>query len=820
MKFTGTARRGRIGALAALALTAAAVTLTAPAAASEDDLAADAVVEVTVADRAELDALVATGVDLTHQLDRRGGKIVAQAVVTEEELASLRAAGFAVGRTLWTQADTEARNAERLATIEAKKRANRAFAARSFKDTADADTLIVLRSDWFTTVDAPDNVPEQFLYVEVKSSLGSPTNTSPTLTLSWDSGPGTAIGSGGTIAMQRFVDAGVYMFDRREGAVTTRPSRVRITSSAGGAVEADVSEWLPLDENGDRQDPYFKDFVDRYLTPQELYARIEQLHAEFPELTDIVELPYKTNGYQRKSMASMCGTVGIGSSPTTAGCGGNAGAVYVEARAWGQDGGNNVMAEFLNPGAANQPLSVFVLGNRVTVNLATNTSGALTSTAAQVAAALNASVGASALLLAATYGGNAGAGVVPARPLVALSDFLAAPPEVKRGPHTVKLLRIGKTRDGSKTGVFIYAQEHAREWVPPQVNIETAERLLRNYAHDGRTKQLVNNLDIFLLPSVNPDGGTVSFYDRGSQRRNITRHCAITTTNGMPAARGSWGVDNNRNYSEGSLFDGYFGASTSCTNDTYSGPSELSEPESKNVDWVAATYRNIKFSMNTHSSGNLFMWSPAAYIVPGRIPLPRPDLGTETFFWAASTHILSEIKEHRNMAVEPGSTGPVIDVLYSAAGNSGDLMYYKYGIFGWNFETGTQGFQPTWNPEGHNQMMEFANGMTGLLDVAYAWTNDRQRPDSKTVATRAEDGSWKLRFQTSEPATVFYTLDGSRPTLASKKYAVNDFREPPQTLTVPAGTTVHWFSADMAGNVENNYRPDGKSENYNKTRIG
>ena len=201
MKFTRTARRGRLGALAALALLVAAVTLAAPAAASEDDLAADAVVEVIVADRAELDALVATGVDLTHQLDRRGGSIVAQAVVTQDELASLREAGFRVGQTLWTQADTDARNAERLATIEAKRQANRSLRARSFQAAADTDTLIVLRSDWFTTVDAPDNDPEQFLYVEVKSSLGSTTSSSPTLTLSWDSGPGTEIGSGGTTTM-------------------------------------------------------------------------------------------------------------------------------------------------------------------------------------------------------------------------------------------------------------------------------------------------------------------------------------------------------------------------------------------------------------------------------------------------------------------------------------------------------------------------------------------------------------------------------------------------------------------------------------------
>ena len=389
MKLTRTARRGRIGALAALGLLAAAVTLAAPAAASEDDLAGDAVVEVVVADRAELDALVATGVDLTHQVDRRGGSIVAQVVVTEAELAELRDAGFRIGQALWTQADSDRVNAERLATIAAKRQENRSLRARSFQAAADTDTLIVLRSDWFTTVDAPENDPEQFLYVEVKSSLGSTTSSSPTLTLSWDSGPGTDIGSGGTITMQRFVDAGVYMFNLRQVEVTTRPSRVRITSSAGGAIEADVTEWLPIDVNGDRQDPYFRDFVDRYLTPQELYARIEQLHEQYPELTEIVELPYKTNGYQRKSMASMCGTVGIGSSPNT-GCGGNAAAVYLEAREWGHLGGNNVFAEFVNPGAANPPLSVSMLGNRVTVNLATNASGAPISTAAQVVAAINA----------------------------------------------------------------------------------------------------------------------------------------------------------------------------------------------------------------------------------------------------------------------------------------------------------------------------------------------------------------------------------------------------------------------------------------------
>jgi Zinc carboxypeptidase/Chitobiase/beta-hexosaminidase C-terminal domain len=807
---TGSPRR-RLGVAALLALVCTLVPLAAPAAAAEDELAGDAVVEVILADRAALDGLVASGADLTHELATRDGSIVAQVVVDAEQLAELRADGYRIGRTLWTEADTEAVIAEREAAIAAKRQGS--APARSFAAAADVDTLVVLRSDYFTSLD------EQFLYAEVKTSLGSTTSSSPTLTMEWDSGPGTEIGSGGTRTMQRFVDAGVYMYHLREVEVTTRPTRVRITSSAGGTIEAAVTEWLPIDDKGNRQDPYFKDFMDHYLTPQELYARIEQLHEQYPELTDLIELPNRTNGYQRRSMATMCGTQGTGSAPNTA-CGGNASAVYLESLAWGHEGGNDVQAEFVNLGAANAPLEVFTLGNRVTVNLGTNGSAAPASTAAQVVAAINASPAASALVDAYTYGGNAGGGIVQPRELVNLSDFLSAPDSVARGPHTVKLLRIGKQRDGSKTGVFIYAQEHAREWVPPQVTIETAERLLRNYAHDGRTKQLVNDLDIFILPSVNPDGGTLSFYDRSGQRRNMTRHCALTTTSGMTSGRNGWGVDVNRNYEIGSRFDGYSGASASCTSDVFSGPSELSEPESANVAWVPTQYPNIKFSMNTHSSGNYFMWSPAAYIVPGRITLPRPDLGTETFFWAASSHILTEIKRHRNLAVEPVRTGPVVDVLYSAAGNSGDHMYYKHGIFGWNFEVGGAGFQPGWNPEGHAQTMEFANGMIGLLDVALAWTTDRQRPESKAVSWRAEDGTWKLRFDTTEAATVFYTLDGSRPTLASTRYAASGFREPPEVLTVPAGTTVHWFATDLAGNVENNYIPDGSAQNYNKARVG
>ena len=116
----------------------------------------------------------------------------------------------------------------------------------------------------------------------------------------------------------------------------------------------------------------------------------------------------------------------------------------------------------------------------------------------------------------------AGSGIVQPRARVMLSDFLTTSMNghVQRGPFEYKVMRIGKRRDGSKAGVFLYCQQHAREWATPLTCLETAEQLLRNYATDPRTQDLVNNLEIFILPSANPDGAHYSMYNFASQRRN------------------------------------------------------------------------------------------------------------------------------------------------------------------------------------------------------------------------------------------------------------------------------------------------------------
>ena len=578
------------------------------------------------------------------------------------------------------------------------------------------------------------------------------------------------------------------------------PILVRVASNytpAGSAPTRSATSFI------DTPPPYpggFQhDFFSRYQTPQDGTAMIQALHAQYPNITQLIPATFKTNGYRRNAMASMgCtaptsgGNTGLpgtpGASPagfaTPATCTGTAvqnAAVVLNTWKFGEDtndptqNGNQVTMQFVNPGAPSSPLSVSTSGLAITVSLATDGAGALTSTAAQVVAALNADPSASSILWAATYRGNAGAGIVQPSAVVHLSDFLWAPRpgdagvdpgyQVPRVPYQQYILRICKVCDGSKTGFFVYAQEHAREWVGPLVALETANRLLKNYGTDPETTSYVDNLDIFIDPSVNTDGANYSMLQGGGsgQRRTMTRFCGpnnpaaplgdVASTNFDPASRGAWGIDDNRGFSVGSLFDGYEGASSSCTSDTYAGPSELSQPEDKNEVALETTYPNIRFSMNIHTSGGYFMWSPASYKTQGREALPYPSKGWQEEFWAAAHKTVSAIETYRGTAVTPDRTGSVVDVLYSAAGNSSDEAWYNKNIIAYDFECGVRlfsptstsnsggdpGFTPNFATEGRAEGQEFADGMYGLMSSALEYQNDVTPPVVTTSVPSGHD---------------------------------------------------------------------------------
>jgi hypothetical protein len=780
-------------ATASLLFTTGPVTAEEPAWESVGEIDESTLVRLAIPGRDTLDAVVDSGFDLAGNFAQVPEGYEVDAVVNEAEVAALETMGVDVRST-----------DERFNWADVETTVDPAQLPTAAQIAAAGDTIRLLRADWFVTKG------QGFLSVEARSLSG--TTSGPTMTLSWDSGPGTPAGSGGSATMTRFVDTDAspdfYMHHELLVPVDSpRPEQIRVVSSLGGETTGFVSDWLyPVEPLTSRKD-YRWNFIDSddpYRHPTEVFNRIDQLAAENPDIAEIVDLPFSTNGYRRKAQANMWGG-NPGASVT--GGGANTGrTVVVTSLAWGHEGGNSLRIRFLNPGVAGSSLGVSVTGNDISVSLGTSGAGALASTAAQVVAALNGTPASAALVRAHTYRGSAGTGIVQAQDFTPLSDFLDAPPEISREPFETRAIRIGRHRDGSKTGV-----------------------LIANHATDVETRKIVDNVDIWIIPSNNPDGSHYSSFDFNFQRRNMTNHCA--DNNADPGRRDAWGVDLNRNYRYGSGFDGYSGASTSCTSDTYQGPSELSEPETQNVIWIADTNPNLKFFMTIHSNGGQLFWQPGAYIAAGRVTTPRPEMRDETYYWQMAERILSHVYQYQETVVHPTSVGGSSDVLYSSAGNVREDLYFNYGIYALGWEIGGNTWDPVrerWDPgafqppiaRAHGEAMEYANGVMEMFRIAADWGKDFQWPTSKLVrGAKLADGGVEVAFLSDEPATVYYTTDGSRPTLQSTRYQFAGVRDKPETLVVTEATTFHWFSVDPAGNIEQNYDPGQHAENFRKATV-
>ncbi|WP_433825791.1 M14 family zinc carboxypeptidase [Actinoplanes sp. CA-015351] len=636
-----------------------------------------ALIRFELPDEAAFERLLTSGADIAARPRTTPDKIVADIVVDNRQLAEL----IELNATPVQLIHGETTNA-----------------ARNLITTQQADTLQFLQAYWWT------GNGRTFLQTQVATTASDDPDVE--ITVRWT----TADGTTGTYPLVRFEDADEYQYHYAlPQPLPATPVSVTATSSLGGVSRAITPAAWPGSTPPANPAGYQKDFVDAYLTPADITARIKRLARQYPKLVDVLDLPNKTQGYRRTAAAYL-------GDPATA-------AIVVESVKFGDQGFNGVQVRTIDPGKANSPLAASYRDRVLTVKLGTGAGGEVISSTGDVAALIAARF--PKRFTAFVEDGSAGL-IMPVAGPVQLDDGLAGT-EVPTKPQTVQALRIGKVRNGTKPGVLAYSQEHAREWATPLVTLEFAERLLANYATDPATKELVDSTDVFIIPTVNPDGANYSFNDFNFQRKNLVNHCAGAQRD--PRYRNSWGVDVNRNYAVGSYFDGYVGASANCLSGTYAGTGELSEAESRNVVALASQHKNIKFSLNVHSYGGYFMWSPGAYKVPGRITLPRPSIDEAAFFLSSAKRIVGAIAAERGTVTWPAYTGPVADVLYSAAGNSADHLYYDLGITAWNFEVGNDrwnettqqwegvGFQPPFD-EAHAESQEYAGGLIELVRIA------------------------------------------------------------------------------------------------------
>lgn len=716
-----------------------------------------------------LDAVTGSGFDVTHDTQRVPGGFESEIVVNDADVATLQA----MGARLLDESEYFDWSA-----LEAPGRAAAATFPRREGALAQAmviDEVTIGRVDYFTTKG------QGFLSVEAKSTFES---QSAAMLLTWDDG--TAGVPAGAQVMTAFTDSGEYMYHRLVTTVETKPATVTVLSTLGGTDTAPVTEWL-YDVDSPLDDPsYQTGFIDGYMDPTDLYARIEQLADAHPDIAEIVPLNHLTNGYQRKAQA----VIGSGSS-----------SVVAMSTAWGHEGGNDVTVEYVTGTEA----GVAVDGSAVTVTITA------TSTAQDVIDLLNTTD----VVTGRAYRTSGTNGVVTPTSPVALTDGLEAHDGIPRGPYQPRAIHItadvaNEADREQKPGVLIIAQDHAREWVPPLVALEAVERLLANYAAgDPGSIDIVENTEIWVVPSNNPDGSHYSFHDYDLQRKNMTNHCLSEQPQySDPGYADSWGVDLNRGYSVATRQDGFAGASGTCTSSTYSGPYELSEPEAQNVVGLVEDNPNIAFFMTIHSNGGQLFWQPGAYIADGRLTPTRPELRDETYYWTMAERILSHVKTYQDTVVRPDKVGGSSDVLYSSAGNVREELYVNYGVYAFGWEVGgavwnpttrtwsSGSFQPAWS-QAQGEYMEYASGVTEMFRIAADHGRDNQAP---TTSLEAVEGGYA--FTADEAVRINYTTDGSAPTADSPVYRASGIREPGEVLGLPAGTTVRWLAVDPAGNVE------------------
>ncbi|CAJ0572849.1 unnamed protein product, partial [Mesorhabditis spiculigera] len=185
----------------------------------------------------------------------------------------------------------------------------------------------------------------------------------------------------------------------------------------------------------------------------------------------------------------------------------------------------------------------------------------------------------------------------------------------KEHPDLVTLIDIGASHEnrtllvikikgrqnviGEKPAFWIDAGIHAREWIAPATAMYTVRQLVEGYDTDPQIHTLMDSVDFYILPVMNPDGYEYSRLTNRMWRKN--RRPASCKRNHFHTICCA-GVDLNRNFD---WFFGSRGTSNDPCHETYHGPNAFSEPESAAVrDFLEAHKPKAFITLHSYSQ----MW--------------------------------------------------------------------------------------------------------------------------------------------------------------------------------------------------------------------
>ena len=222
--------------------------------------------------------------------------------------------------------------------------------------------------------------------------------------------------------------------------------------------------------------------------------------------------------------------------------------------------------------------------------------------------------------------------------------------------------------DESEPEVLFDGGTHADEHMGVEMSLKIMHWLADGYGKDARITSIVNTREVWIIPTVNPDGAE---YDIGGGRFHFWRK------NRQPnAGTTAIGTDVNRNF--GYRWGGGGRTSTNPAAITYQGPSAFSTPEARNVrDFLASRVVNgrqqIRTAITFHEYGRLVMW-PYGYTT-ANIPA---DMTVDDHN--------ALVLIGKRMASFNGYKPEQASDLYVTSGTTRDYEYGAYRIFAYTFE--------------------------------------------------------------------------------------------------------------------------------------
>ncbi|MFF9585023.1 M14 family zinc carboxypeptidase [Streptomyces achromogenes] len=186
-----------------------------------------------------------------------------------------------------------------------------------------------------------------------------------------------------------------------------------------------------------------------------------------------------------------------------------------------------------------------------------------------------------------------------------------------RGQDILALKLTGnarKSEDGSKPAVLYMSNQHAREWITPEMTRRLMHYYLDHYKTDRRIKKIVDSTELWFVLSANPDGYDYTF--KGPDTRLWRKNLRDVDGDGVIGSGD--GVDLNRNFPYKWGYDNE-GSSPNPTSQTYRGASPASEPETRALDALEKRI-GFRYGINYHSAAELLL-----YGVGWQVATPTPD---------------------------------------------------------------------------------------------------------------------------------------------------------------------------------------------------